>query len=112
MGLDNVLAIAGASQGNMNLIIFGVLLNIPIIFFGSQFVANLMQKYRITIFIGGAILMHTALAMIMEDGLILPHVSHIIAVVLPWILAASILVYGYYKLKALNINKDNMQVNA
>lgn len=105
MGLDNVLAIAGAANGHIALIAFGVMLNIPIIFFGSQIVANLMKKYKITIYIGGAILMHTALNMILEDKLIIPYVNHIAAFILSWLLALAVLVYGYYKLKSLKTGK-------
>lgn len=101
MSLDNVLAIAGAANGHVGLIAFGIILNIPIIFFGSQFVADLMKKYRITIYIGGAILMHTALSMILDDRLIVPYVSHLIAVILSWLLAVAVLVYGYYKIKQI-----------
>lgn len=100
MSLDNVLAIAGAANGSIGLIAFGIILNIPIIFFGSQFVADLMKKYKITIYIGGAILMHTALAMILEDKLLLPYVNHIVAIVLSWLLAAAVLAYGVYRVKA------------
>lgn len=103
MSLDNVLAIAGAANGNVWLITFGILINIPIIFFGSQFVADLMKKYRITIYIGGAILMHTALAMLLEDKLIIPYVNHIVALALSWLLAIAVLIYGYYRVRA---NKD------
>lgn len=105
MSLDNVLAIAGAANGNVWLITFGILINIPIIFFGSQFVADLMKKYKITIYIGGAILMHTALAMILEDKLIIPYVNHIVAFALSWLLALAVLAYGYFKLKAIKVGK-------
>ena len=101
MSLDNVLAIAGAANGSVGLIAFGIILNIPIIFFGSQFVANLMKKYKITIYIGGAILMHTALAMILDDRLIIPYVNHFAAVIASWLLAIVVLVYGFYKIKAV-----------
>lgn len=103
MSLDNVLAIAGAANGNVWLITFGILINIPIIFFGSQFVADLMKKYKITIYIGGAILMHTALAMILEDKLIIPYVNHIVALALSWLLAIAVLIYGYYRIKSVKV---------
>lgn len=105
MSLDNVLAVAGAADGHVGLIAFGIILNIPIIFFGSQFVANLMNKYKITIYIGGAILMHTALSMILEDRLIVPYVSHFFSVILSWLLAAAVLGYGYYKVKNMKVGK-------
>jgi len=104
MSLDNVLAIAGAANGSIGLITFGIILNIPIIFFGSQFVADLMKKYKITIYIGGAILMHTALSMILEDRLLVPYVSHLIAVILSWLLAAAVLGYGFYKVKQVKVS--------
>lgn len=106
MGLDNVLAIAGAANGQIALIAFGVLLNVPIIFFGSRFVANLMNKYKLTIYIGGAILMHTALAMILEDKLIIPYVNHIVAIALSWLLAIAVLIYGYYKVREPKVDLE------
>jgi YjbE family integral membrane protein len=96
MSLDNVLAIAGAANGHILLIIFGIALNIPVLFLGSQFVSNLMKKYRITIYIGGAVLAHTAFKMIFEDGLIVSHIPHPFAMVFPWLMAAATLIYGFY----------------
>jgi YjbE family integral membrane protein len=103
MSLDNVLAIAGSADGNIALIAIGIVINIPIIFFGSQYVAALMKKYKITIFIGGAILMHTALDMIVEDKLIVPYLNHIFAVIFPWAIAALTLAYGVYKIKRMKV---------
>ncbi len=99
MSLDNVLAIAGAADGNVLLIIFGIALNIPVLFFGSQFVASLMKKYRIAIYIGGAILAHTAFKMIFEDSLVYSHIPHLFGVVFPWVMAAATLLYGVYVVK-------------
>jgi YjbE family integral membrane protein len=96
MSLDNVLAIAGAANGNIGLIVFGIFLNIPILFFGSRFVANLMNKYAIVIYMAGAILAHTALGMIFEDHLIEPHVPHMVALIVPWLAAVAIITYGFY----------------
>lgn len=104
MSLDNVLAIAGAANGSVGLIAFGIILNIPIIFFGSQYVADLMKKHKITIYIGGAILMHTALSMILEDRLIVPYVSHLIAIITSWLLAVAVLGYGFYKVKQVKVH--------
>lgn len=103
MSLDNVLAIAGAANGSVGLIAFGIILNIPIIFFGSQYVADLMKKHKITIYIGGAILMHTALSMILEDRLIIPYVSHLIAIIMSWLLAVAVLGYGFYRVKQVKV---------
>ncbi len=101
MSLDNVLAIGGAAHGHIELIIFGLLLNIPIIFYGSQFVANLMKKHTIVIYVGGAILAHTAFGMIFEDKLIIPHIPHIVSVVVPFAISALTLAYGYYLIRTM-----------
>ncbi len=101
MSLDNVLAIAGAANGNMLLITFGILLNIPIIFFGSQFVINLMHKYAIVIYAGGAILAFTSVRMILEDHIFMHYVHMPITLthLLPIAMAVITLIYGSYMIR-------------
>ena len=96
MSLDNVLAIAGAANGHLWLIVFGIALNIPVLFFGSQYVSSLMKKYRIAIYLGGAVLAHTAFKMIFEDSIVYSHIPHLFGFVFPWLTAAATLVYGFY----------------
>lgn len=95
MSLDNVLATAAVANGNISLIIFGILLNIPILFFGSQIIANLMKKYVIVIYFAGALLAYTSFRMILDDRLILPHISHFVLTFVPWVAAISVLAYGF-----------------
>jgi YjbE family integral membrane protein len=61
MSLDNVIAIAGAAQGaggqhEMALVVFGLLVSIPIIVWGSQLVIKLMDRYPFIITAGGMLL--------------------------------------------------------
>ena len=61
MSVDNVIAIAGAAESaggdhKMPLVIFGLLVSIPIIVWGSQFVIKLMDRFPIVITIGGMLL--------------------------------------------------------
>ncbi len=56
MSLDNVIAVAGASHGNLTLVIFGILVSIPIVVWGSQLVLKMMDRYPIVITAGGALL--------------------------------------------------------
>ncbi|MGN2389884.1 TerC family protein [Pelomicrobium sp. G1] len=56
MSLDNVVAIAAASKDSMALVIFGLVVSIPIIVFGSQLVLKLMDRFPIVILGGGALL--------------------------------------------------------
>jgi len=103
MSLDNVLAIASTADGNVSLIVIGILINIPIIFYGSQFVSKLMKEHPLVIYLGGAILAHTSFKMILEDNLTIKYIglSPIVSEIIPWIFAIFILVYGYIIVKKL-----------
>jgi len=70
MGLDNALAIAGAAGGNWWLIIFGLLVSVPIILFGSTVVARIMERWPKTIWIGAAVLVAVAVQMIWAEPLL------------------------------------------
>jgi YjbE family integral membrane protein len=106
MSLDNVIAIAAAADGQFFLIVFGLLLNIPIIFFGSQIAAKLMNKHPIAVYIGGAILAHTSVKMILEDNLIIGFIPYSVFIILPIIAAAVVLIYG------LNIIGEELHQNS
>jgi YjbE family integral membrane protein len=72
MSLDNVIAIAGAAEASgtghsMSLVIFGVLVSIPIIVWGSQMVIKLMDRYPVIITLGGMLLGWIAGTMIVTD---------------------------------------------
>jgi len=61
MSLDNVIAIAGAAEQadpsqRTGLIIFGLLVSVPFIVFGSQLILKLLDRYPIIILLGGALL--------------------------------------------------------
>jgi YjbE family integral membrane protein len=72
MSVDNVIAIAGAAESSgtghgMALVIFGVLVSIPIIVWGSQLVLKLMDRYPIVITIGAMLLGWIAGTMAVTD---------------------------------------------
>jgi YjbE family integral membrane protein len=56
MSADNILAIAGASHGNLWLIGFGLGLSIPFVVFSSNLLAKLMNRFPWTIYLGAGIL--------------------------------------------------------
>ncbi|WP_309088412.1 TerC family protein [Domibacillus sp.] len=67
MGLDNVLAVAGASHGNIWLVIIGLLVSIPIVMWGSTLILRMIERYPVIIMIGAAILGWTASKMIVGE---------------------------------------------
>ena len=70
MSTDNILAIAGASKGSVPLIVFGLCVSIPFVVFASNLLADLMDRYPATIYLGGAILGRVGGEMILTDPFI------------------------------------------
>jgi len=70
MALDNMLAVAGASHGNLFLLLFGLGLSIPFVIFTSNLLSMLMDKYPIIITIGAAILGKVGGEMIITDPVV------------------------------------------
>ena len=73
MSLDNILAVGGAAHGDLRLLIFGLLLSIPILLFGSELVARLLGRFPALLYLGVFVLVHAAVAMILHD----PRVDHL-----------------------------------
>jgi len=67
MATDNMLAVAGASHGNIFLLLFGLGLSIPFVVFTSNLLSMLMDKYPVIIYIGAAILGKVGGEMIITD---------------------------------------------
>ena len=67
MSLDNVLAISAASHGNVWLFIFGLLLSVPLIIFGSQIITGIIDRFPIFIWLGAALLGWIAGSMFVDD---------------------------------------------
>ena len=70
MGVDNVLAVAGASHGSFLLVVLGLLISIPIVVWGSRFVLKLIERFPWVILLGGGVLGFTAGKMILNEPLV------------------------------------------
>lgn len=79
MSIDNVIGIAGAAQGagheghQMPLVIFGLLVSIPIIVWGSSFVLKLMDRFPIIITVGAMLLGWIAGTLAISDPVVRPY---------------------------------------
>lgn len=67
MGLDNVLAVAGASHGSYIMVILGLLISIPIMVFGSTIIIKLVERFPLIIDFGAGVIAYTAGKMITEE---------------------------------------------
>ena len=70
MGLDNVLAVAGAAHGSIALVVLGLLISIPIVVWGSTLILHWIERMPSLLYIGGAVLAWTAAKMIMGEPMV------------------------------------------
>jgi YjbE family integral membrane protein len=70
MGVDNVLGVAGAAHGAMDLVVIGLLVSVPIMVLGSTLVLKLVGRFPVIIQIGAAVLALTAAQMIVNEPLL------------------------------------------
>jgi len=49
MSMDNVVALAAVAQDNVAFLVFGLLLSIPLLMFGSLFVTSLLNRYPVLV---------------------------------------------------------------
>ncbi|MGL4288535.1 MAG: TerC family protein [Phreatobacter sp.] len=75
MSLDNVLAIAAASHGNVWLFVFGLALTIPLIIAGSGMVLAIIERFPIVVWAGAALLGWIAGDMMVNDPLVLKQLA-------------------------------------
>jgi YjbE family integral membrane protein len=70
MGIDNVLGVAGAAHGALDLVVLGLLISVPIVVFGSSLVLRLVERFPVVIRLGAAVLAFTAARMIVGEPLL------------------------------------------
>jgi nucleotide-binding universal stress UspA family protein/threonine/homoserine/homoserine lactone efflux protein len=70
MGLDNVLAVAGASHGSYVLVILGLLISIPVVIWGSTQILKLVERFPSITFLGAGVLAWTAGKMITSEPMV------------------------------------------
>ncbi|MCU6709504.1 TerC family protein [Paenibacillus sp. J5C_2022] len=67
MGIDNVIAVAGAAHGDMLLVVLGLLISIPVVVWGSTLFIKLINRFKWIIYIGAAVLAFTAAKMLTHE---------------------------------------------
>lgn len=113
MSLDNVIAVAGAANGNLLLVIIGLAISIPLIIWGSQLLMKLMNRFPIIVLLGAALLGYTAGEMIVGDkvvGAFLEEILPALHIILPVALALIVIAVGnYLKRKADKEREDKIR---
>ncbi|MFF2457083.1 TerC family protein [Peribacillus simplex] len=114
MGLDNVLAVAGASHGNFTLVVIGLLVSIPVVMYGSTLILKLIERFPFIIIIGAGILGWTAAKMIVAEPFMLDYFANpFIKYGFEAIVVIGILVAGTSRQKTIEkekANREKMQI--
>lgn len=95
MSLDNVLGVAGASNGNLLLLMIGLATSIPIVIFASNIITRLMDKYPVMVVLGAAVLGRVAGEMIVSDPFMVRtfhHPGHLAEYTLQALLAIGVVI--------------------
>ena len=67
MSMDNVLGVAAASEGSLELLLFGLILSMAIVMFMGSLVANLINRLWWLSYVGAAVIAWTGALMMFED---------------------------------------------
>jgi YjbE family integral membrane protein len=86
MGLDNVLAVAGAAHGSFLLVAIGLLISIPIVIWGSTLLLRFVERYPAIVYVGSGVLAWTSVKMMSAEPLVAEYVAgHTLAVAVAYI---------------------------
>jgi YjbE family integral membrane protein len=70
MSTDNVLGVAGASHGEISLLLFGLVLSMAILMFMGSLVANMVNRFWWLAYVGSAVIAWTGATMVFEDPIV------------------------------------------
>ena len=68
MSLDNVLGVAGAAVGHLDVLVIGLLLSVALMGTAANYIAKLLERYRWISYVGLAIVVYVAITMIWHGG--------------------------------------------
>ena len=98
MGLDNVLAVAGAAHGSYLLVVTGLLISVPIVVWGSTLVLKIVDRHPGVVYVGAGVLVLTAVKMMSSEPLIQPWLREApFSVALAYLLIPLVLWIGFVK---------------
>jgi len=96
MSLDNSVAIAAVANGDISLVIFGLLLSVPIIIWGSSLILTFIDRYPIIIYLGSALIGWIGGDMIQSDIFITSNLntSSYFDTLIPILFMAFVIIYS------------------
>jgi len=76
MGIDNVLAVAGASHGSLFMVALGLLISMPIVMWGSALVVKIIERFPFIIYLASGVIAYTAATMMLDEPFLQRYFEH------------------------------------
>lgn len=105
MGLDNVLAVAGAAHGSHLLVVIGLLISIPIVVWGSTIILRWIERFPAIVYVGAGVLALTAAKMIMAEPLLREYLASVSWAIYGAVIGG-VLVLGYLQNRRATAAQD------
>jgi len=71
-----VLAVAGAAKGSFLLVVWGLLISIPIVVWGSTMILKWVDRFPVIVYVGAGVLAWTAAQMMLSEPGIMGHLQN------------------------------------
>jgi YjbE family integral membrane protein len=99
MGLDNVLAVAGAAHGSFMLVALGLLISIPIVVWGSTVILRFIDRYPAFVYLGAGVLAWTAAKMMTHEPLLASFYDDykVVSPLMYMVIVVGVLAAGFFK---------------
>ena len=107
MGLDNVLAVAGAAKGSFLLVVLGLLISVPIVVWGSTLILKWVDRFPVIVYIGAGVLAWTAAQMMLHEPLLAPYVDNLVRGVTYALVIGGVLLSGYLSARRVGITASD-----
>ena len=107
MGLDNVLAVAGAAHGNFLLVVLGLIISVPIVVWGSTLFIKWVERFPAIIYAGAGVIAWTAAKMITHEPLLKTYLNSTLEYAIAGVAIAGVLLIGRMKSRK---TKEEVQV--
>ncbi len=107
MGLDNVLAVAGAAKGSFLLVVLGLLISVPIVVWGSTLILKWVDRFPVIVYVGAGVLAWTAAQMMLYEPLLAPYVDNLVRGVTYALVIGGVLLSGYLSARRARITASD-----
>jgi YjbE family integral membrane protein len=101
LSLDNMLAVAGAARGHLELVMIGLVLSIPLLMVGASIIATMVNRYPWLVGLGAALIAYIGAEMVLKDPVLkeIAWLTHEVHVYAPIFIGGAVFLYSFWLLR-------------